>query len=166
MKLIGYDELVSLLQMVPADTPIADRLTQLANEARIVRFPYTYNAVFSAGIAAAGNATVNVAITADAPFLIVNSTYEADVAGSAVTASSYVYPLMSVLLTDTGSNRQMMDVAVPVTSIFGNGQFPYVWPEPKLMPANSVLQVQVTSFEAANTNRLRLSFNGYKLYSL
>lgn len=168
MRLIGYEEIHQLKNILASGdaATLNDALTQLENEASIVRFPYSYNAVFAA-IAPAGTATVNIAIDAAAPFLIVNQAYEANVtAGAAQTSGTFCYPNMTVTLTDTGSNRQMMDVGTPVTSIFGNGQFPYILPEPKLMAANSVLQVTVVSFEAANSNILRLTFNGYKLYSL
>lgn len=168
MRLIGYEEIHQLRQILAAGdaAQLNDALQSLENEASIVRFPYTYNAVFAA-IAPAGTATVNIAIDAAAPFLIVNQTFEANVtAGAAQLSGTFCYPNISVTLTDTGSNRQMMDVATPVVSIFGNGQFPYILPEPKLMAANSVLQVTAVSFEAANSPVLRLSFNGYKLYSL
>ncbi len=169
MRIIGNEEIQALIRMTPdtpANGPLLDSLDRLAQETSIVRFPYSYNAVFAA-IAPAGTATVNIAIDAAAPFLIVNQTYEANVtAGAAQTSGTFCYPNMTILLTDTSSNRQMMDVGVPVVNLFGNGQFPYVLPEPKLMAANSVLQVTATSFEAANSPVLRLTFNGYKLYSL
>lgn len=167
MRLIGYEEVKSLRQMLMAQdfASLNAALEHLEAESAIVRFPYTYSAVF-ASLAAAGTATVNITIDAAAPFLIVNQTYHADTAGAVLTAATKNYPNVSVLLTDTSSNRQMMDQAVPIPSIFGDGQFPYVLPEPKLMAANSVLQVALTSFEAAVAQVIRLSFNGYKLYSL
>ncbi len=169
MRIIGMEEIQSLMRLTP-DMPqngqLMGALSQLLQDTRIVRFPFSYNAVFAA-IAPAGNQTVNIQIDAAAPFLIVNQTYTAAItAGAAQLSGTYCYPNMSVLMTDTSSNRQMSDVATPITSIFGNGQFPYILPEPKLMAANSVLQVQVTSFEAANSNVIRLTFSGYKLYSL
>lgn len=167
MKLIGYEEIHALRQMLAAGdaASMEQALADLERQTRIVRFPYTYNAKVTA-IATAATSTVNVQIDAAAPFLIVNQTFEADLAGVAQTSGALIFPNVTVLLTDTASNRQMMDVAVPITSIFGNGQFPYILPEPKLMPANSVLSVAFTSFEAAATPTIRLSFNGYKLYQL
>lgn len=168
MRLIGYDEIVALLGALPNNPEngqVASMLQQLAKQSRIVRVPFSINA--NSGIVApAGTSTINIAIDAAAPFLIVNQTYAANNAAAAQTSGTFIYPNWTVLLTDTGSNRQLMDVDTPITNIFGNGQFPYVLPEPKLMQANSILQCKFTSFEAAVSLSVRLTFSGYRLYSL
>lgn len=168
MRLIGYEEIQSLLGMTP-NTPdnaqLIDALRRLELESSIIRFPYSYTAAFGV-LAPAATLTVNITIDAAAPFLIVNQTYHATTADAVLTNATRNYPNVSVLLTDTGSNRQMMDVAVPIPNIFGDGQFPYILPEPKLMAANSVLSCQITSFEAAVNQNIDLTFSGYKLYSL
>lgn len=168
------NEIRALLGATPniqENASIIAALTDLLEASQIIKQPFTYNAVFaSAGAAnalaagATGQTTVN--ISADAPFMIVNQTYDANNANGARTSGTYVVPNATVLLTDTGSSRQMMDVAVPVPSIFGNGQFPYILPVPKLMQANSQLQVVVTNNDAAQGMNLRLSFNGFKLYKV
>lgn len=168
MKILSgqdFSQLGQMLPHLPQNAQLRAVLDQLANDASVFKLPYTYNAVFNA-LPAAGTAQQTVQIDAAAPFLIISSTFHADLAGAAQTSSTYQWPNVTVLLTDTGSNRQLMDQGVPLTSIFGNGMFPYLWPESKLMAANSGLQVQVTSQEAANTPNLRLAFHGYKIYSL
>lgn len=168
-------EIQALLQAtpdIPENAQLIAALADMLNASRIVKYPFTYNAVFAAAgaansiAAAGGTGTANVNISADAPFMIVNQTYDANTLNAARTSGTYVVPNATVLLTDTGSSRTMMDVAVPVPSIFGNGQFPYILPVPKLMQANSQLQVLVTNNDAAAGINLRLSFNGYKLFKL
>jgi len=59
-----------------------------------------------------------------------------------------------------------MDQVVPISCLFGTGQLPFIWPVPKLMSARSTLQVQLTSFEAAQAWDITLHFIGVKLYPL
>lgn len=163
-----------LLQATP-DTPdnqdVIAKLHDLLTAAQVVKFPFTFSAPFQAAagansLAAGAQGLFNVQIDAAAPFMIVSQTYDANTANAARTMSSFVVPNIRVLLTDTGSNRQLMDVAVAVEAIFGTGQFPYVLPVPKLMMANSQLQVTATNHDAAAGYNLSLYFHGYKIYKL
>ncbi|MCS6948000.1 MAG: hypothetical protein NZM12_10330 [Steroidobacteraceae bacterium] len=165
------EALLAATPALPENSGLLMTLQQLLASARVLKFPFTYNAVFTASggsnaIAAGATAQTNVQIDAGAPFLIVSQTYDANSANAARTASSIVIPNATVMITDTGSNRPFMDVATPVASIFGTGQFPFILPEPKLMQANSQLIVQVFNHDAAQGINLRLSFHGYKLYSI
>lgn len=171
---ISPKEIDALLQATP-DTPdnqaLVQALLDLRNEAAIVKYPFTYTAVFNTAgaannVAAGATVTVNVQIDAGSPFLIVSQTYYANTANAAANRQTTVVPDCVVLLTDTGSNRQLMDVAAPIDSIFGNGQFPYILPEPKLMQANSQLACQITNRDAAAGFNIYLCFNGYKLYKV
>lgn len=165
-------EIQALLNVTP-DTPdnqqLISTLMDLLSAAKVEKYPFTYNAVFwttgaANNIAAGAVATANVQIDAGSPFLIVSQSYDANTANAARASGTYVVPNAIVLLTDTGSSRTLMDVATPIPNIFGTGQFPYILPVPKLMQANSQLQVQVTNIDAAAGYNIRLSFNGYKLY--
>lgn len=164
-----FADLLAQTPDIPENAGLIAALQSLAGASKIIKYTFTYNAVFyTAGgannLAAGATSTVNVNIDAGAPFLIVSQTYDANTANAARAAGTLVVPNIIALITDTGSNRALMDVATPVPAIFGTGQFPYILPEPKLMPANSQLQVQVTNIDAAAGYNLRLCFNGYKLY--
>lgn len=124
---------------------------------------YVYEALATA-IAAGGAANDTIQIEADADFILQKLTYQADLAGVAQTDATRVIPNVSVILTDTGSGRQLMNTAIPITSIFGTGRVPFILPNPRLFMRNSVLQVAFTSFEAAATPTIRLAFIGYKIY--
>lgn len=164
-------QLIDTLPRLPQNEATRARLMDLLTAKVIQPIPYTYSAVYYAAGAAnalaagAVNVPVNVNIQADADFLILNQTYMANTLNAAQAAGTFVYPNGTVLLTDTGSGYQMMDQAVPITSIFGNGQFPYVLPNPKLMPAKSTLQVLASNLDAAAGFNLWLSFNGVKLFT-
>lgn len=93
------------------------------------------------------------------------TSYEADLAGSAYDATSHVpvLPLINVLITDTGSQRQLMNAPLPITTIAGDGRLPYRLLLPRLFKGNSIIQFQWTSFEAALTDTLRLTMHGWRL---
>lgn len=164
-------QIYDALPNTPENQQTLSAISAMLAKKTIQPVPYTYNAVYwVTGVAnalavGAVSQPVNVGIQADADFLILNQTYSVNTANAAVTATTRPYPNLTVLLTDTGSGYNLMDVAVPVTSIFGDGQFPYNLPQPKLMPAKSTLQVQVTNLDAAVAYNLRLSFSGVKLFA-
>jgi len=115
-------------------------------------------------LAAAGNAVDTVQIQADADFILQKLTYECDIAGATQTISTRTVPNVTVQITDTGSNRQLFQQPVPIPSIFGTGELPFILPNPRLFMKTSVIQVDFTSFEAAVTPSIRLAFIGYKFY--
>lgn len=175
MRIVTYQDLMAIGMLLNQNPQAAaDALMDLAEQTKILRIPSTLSVSFGAlapfdagAIAAAGGVQqFPIPIPADAPFMIVSGTYHADIAGAAITAATRPYPNITVMLTDTGGQQQLADKQVPVTSLYGDGQFPFVWPEPKIMPANGTLLVQVTSQEAANATNLRLVHHGYKMKSL
>lgn len=150
------DQNAQLLQMIE----------DLLRSKQVIKKPFTYSTTFSnATLTAGATVTNNIAIQSDAPFLIQAQTYTADVAAAGQTAATATYPLCNVLLTNTGAGMQLMNQAVPVTQLFGNGQFPFVLPEPLLLDARANLQVQVTNRDAAQAYNLNLSFVGVKLFA-
>lgn len=112
------------------------------------------------------NAVDQIQIQADADFILQKLAYQADIAGATQTISSRVVPNVLVQLTDTGSNRQLFQQPVPIPSIFGTGELPFILPNPRLFMKTSVIQIDFTSFEAAVTPTIRLAFIGYKFYRL
>jgi len=162
--------ILQLLRDAPANDAVRAKINSLLAARTIQPIPYTYSVLFRAAaggnsIAAGVIAQASLNIQADADFLILNHTYDANTANAARTSGTYVVPNANVLLTDTGSGYQMMDQAVPVPALFGNGQFPYVLPNPKLMPAKATLQVQITNYDAAAGINIQLCFNGVKLFA-
>jgi len=118
----------------------------------------------AAALAVGGNSSVNIQIQADADFLIEKMTANADAAGATQTESSRLLPNVSVLLTNTGSGRQLMNLQFPLTGLFGSGELPMILPRQYLLPASSTMQIQLVSFEAAVTPFITLNFIGRKLY--
>ena len=132
---------------------------------RVIKEFYIYTATFT-GLAAAGTDTFQIPVQADSDFLLEKLTYQADIAAAAQTDGTRVIPNVTCLITDTGSGRQLSDIAVPIPSYFGTGQVPFILPAPRKFKASSVIQVNVTNFDAAVTYNIRLAFIGHKVYGL
>ena len=118
----------------------------------------------AAALAPAGVAQLFINIQADADFVIEKLTYAADIAGAAQNIGNLTSPNVLVLLTSTGSGIQLMNIAAPLSSLFGTGTLPFILPYPRVLPANSQLQITLTSFEAAVSPFITLNFVGRKLY--
>lgn len=117
-----------------------------------------------ASIAANASSTGQINVEADSDFVWQKACYFADVAGAQQQQSTREIPLCSVLITDSGSGRQLMNSAVPLTAMFGTGDLPFILPQPKIFVARSTISVQVANFSAATTYRIRLSFIGTKQF--
>jgi hypothetical protein len=146
--------------------PVFQHRKTLENGQQVVLDWFTYQVpVFSNLAVNVGAATNQFTIQSDADFEWVMSTYEFDVAAAAFTYATQPIPNMTILIVDTGSGRQLMNNAVPVTSIFGNAQHPFVMPISRVLKANATLQFTAVNFDAAvNTGNLRLSLHGWKQY--
>lgn len=122
---------------------------------------YVYTADSLALIAGA-NDTVPINIEADSDFYLIKLSFFADIAAAVQTDATRVIPLITVQLVDTGSGRQLLNNDIPIPSIFGWGEIPYILPLPRLFKGNSILRVDFTNFSAATTYNIRLAFSGYK----
>jgi hypothetical protein len=81
------------------------------------------------------------------------------------TNTTLTLPAVTVLMTDTGTGRQWSDTAVPMASLFGTGQLPFILPITKRLAAKSQLSVQVFNlFSAQDIAKISLSFIGRKIY--
>ena len=124
---------------------------------------FTYEIDFAA-LAPAAQANGSIQIQADSDFKWLKSAYYADIAAAAFTATTRPIPSVTVQITDGGSGRNLMNQAVPVPSLFGIGELPFILPIPRVFKANSTINISVTNFDAAETYNLRMSFIGLKQF--
>lgn len=122
---------------------------------------FVYEVDFAA-LAAAASATGQFTIQADSDFLLSKLACTADIAAAAQTDSTRVIPLVSILITDTGSGRNLMNQAVPIPAMFGQGDLPFILPRQRIFVARSVVTVTLTNYDAASTYNVKLSFIGEK----
>ena len=124
---------------------------------------YWYVTNISAGLAAAGVANTSIQIDNGTDFYWLATTYQADLAGAALTESGNIIPLVTVLINDTGSSRNLMNVAVPLPALAGDGKRPYRLIRPRLFRANSVINFTWTNYSAGTTySDLYFTMHGYR----
>ncbi len=126
---------------------------------------YIYEAEALALVAGA-NANDIINIEADSDFILQKFAYEADIAAAAYTFTTNPIPLITIQLIDSGSGRQLMQNPIPVNSFMGDGQLPFILPNPRKFLRNSTIQVAFNNFDAAVTYNIRLAFIGYKIYGV
>lgn len=172
-----FEQLLNLLAQSPEAA--GQQIMQMMAEQKVIRQPYTFEVDFStqgggnallAGQFAAPASGLTVAgsflVDSSAPFMLVSGAYEADVAGAAKNAGNDPIPNGTVFITDQSGNRNWMNAAVPIASLFGRGFSPYYWPQPRLIPANTTISVVLGNYDAAVTANVRLSFHGWRYYQI
>jgi hypothetical protein len=127
---------------------------------------FVYDVDFTAGIPAGSTANGSFTVQADSDFKWLKACYFADIAAAGQEDATRVIPLATILITDQGSGRQLMNLAVPIPSIFGTGQIPFILPVPKIFASKSTVAVTVVNFDAAQDYNLRLSFIGVKVFNV
>jgi hypothetical protein len=180
MKVFSSSEIQRVIDALPADPanqPVLSLLLGMRAEQEVVRQPYNFEVDFATGVvqgstnlfaapAAAGGVVQGFfLVDTSAPFMLVSTTFQSDLAGGAVTVSTRVSPNWVITIQDQASNRNWQNGPVPIPSIFGDAKLPYFWPEPRLIPANTNILLTVTNYDAAAVHNTRLTFQGYRLYS-
>lgn len=115
-------------------------------------------------LAAGSSTSVNISVQADSDFVLQKLGYAADIAAAAQTDSTRVLPLCTMLITDTGSGRQLMNSAVPVSAFIGDGRLPFILPQPKLFLSRTTINFNIANYSAATTYNLRFSLIGMKIF--
>lgn len=174
----NFEALIAQLPQTPDNQDVYNQLMAMRDENAVERTPYSYEVdfattitqgsanLFPAPVAAGGQSVGNFLVDASAPFMLVSTTYQADVAGAAATVSTRPAPNCVILIQDQSSSKSWMNTPVPIPSIFGYGSLPYFLPQPRLLPGNTNVQLTLTNYDAASVPNIRLSFHGYRIYDV
>lgn len=119
-----------------------------------------------AALAAGANTSGSFVVDADSDFKLTKVAYMADLAGAAQTDSGRVVPLVTVLIKDQGSGRDLMSKPVPLPAVFGDGRLPFILPAPRIIRRKATVIATLANYSAATAYGLRLSFIGVKLFQL
>lgn len=117
-----------------------------------------------ANLVSGGSQTSSFTIQQEADFLLTKITMVADIAAAAFDESTRPIPLVTIMVNDTGSGRNLMSSAVPLPNIFGAGGLPFILPRQRLFVASSVVNITLTNYDAAVDYNIRLSFIGEKAF--
>lgn len=139
----------------------------IAQHSRIPPGPRDYfvYSVEQTSIVAAATANLNVQISADSDFWWTGFSYFADIAGAVQTDSTRVIPLVTLQITDTGSGRQLFNVATPLGAISGHGSELYRLIHPRFFARSTTIQCALENYSAATTYaNLYIAFVGFKIF--
>ena len=126
---------------------------------------FVYQTPNIAALAALANTQNSIPFDQDSVFVWQKMAVFADIAGAAQTDSTRVLPLVTVLITDSGSSQGFSNAPVPLPSIMGDGRLPFVLPAPQLVKPNTTLQFSYSSFAAATIYaNLRIQLIGIKRF--
>lgn len=120
----------------------------------------------SVEIAAGGQVSATVRIESASDFYWIKGTMWAE-DNSGIGGGVYnnrVIPSVDVQIQSSGADRNMFNGYVPVPSVFGFGELPYVLPFPAELLANSEVRFDFRSREPARQINLYLALHGWKDY--
>lgn len=147
-------------QLQPA---VQQPTNQGQNSQRVATDFFVYDVIFLT-LTAGTTQTNNIQIQADSDFEIQKLTAQVFQTLGA-DQSNTVTQAISILATDTGTGRQLSDIAVPLSAMFGTAQLPFILPNTKILAARSILAIQATNYSSAvSYARIQLSFIGRKIF--
>jgi hypothetical protein len=108
------------------------------------------------------NAISSIQIDSGIDFYWIATTYLANVSGDAPEQSLLIVPLVTLLINDTGSRKNLQNVATPLPMIAGTGDLPYRLIKPRLFQASSTINFTWASYDGTNTYaNIYLSLHGF-----
>lgn len=126
-------------------------------------YSYTQRAVIGGVVGATVGLTYQ--IEADSYFYMNALSYQADLALAAVTHATNVIPLVTAVIFDSGSGRQLMANPVPLNCIMAElGGNPFRLPKPRRFAPTSQIQITLTNYSATAYN-VSVCLSGFKVYA-
>lgn len=109
--------------------------------------------------------TTYAQIQMDSDFEMTHIFAHVDIAGAAFNVGTVPIANATLVLTDTGSGRQLSSNPVPLDCIASCVPTNvYMLPQPKILTAGATIQAQLQSFDAASTPNIRLVLKGRKIF--
>lgn len=126
-------------------------------------YSYTQRVTFTAAGSVGATQSMVFQIEADSYFYLNAISYQADIALAAVTDSGNVVPLVTIVIFDSGSGRQLMANPVPLNCIAGYNGAPFRLPKPRRFASTAQITATLVNY-SANLYSLSLCLSGFKVY--
>lgn len=75
------------------------------------------------------------------------------------------FPPFLVRIEDSGSGRNLMNIACHIENMAGSAQLPGIWPFPKTLPPNTQVSITLQNLSATAYN-VRMAFAGFKVFGM
>jgi hypothetical protein len=153
--------------------PLIEDLYAKQRARQVELVPFFYSTSFqSSVIAASAVVAQNIQVQADSHFVCRYINFLA-YTNPALTVLTLATPLL-INFFDTGSGRTLQDNPQPIQNLAGglvagggaSGQAPFILPEPWLIKAGGVVQIQITNLSTTQpVIRLDVSLIGFKVFA-
>lgn len=127
---------------------------------------YTYTADFVPAPAPGGVGNAIIQIDASAQFLLTAIAYHAVpiVNTSALTWNTNPIPSVRLMITDSGSAKQLMSAPVYLNCIAGFNGWPQRLIHPRFFDKSSAVQLQITNDDGTTFGHLQIALIGFRIY--
>lgn len=119
-----------------------------------------------ATLAAAATSTAVVTIQADSDFDWIMTTCSGNLNGGSTPWSDAIIIPVTIIITDSGSGRQLMSAGVPITSLAGSGKQPFILPIRRRFKALSSVSAVFTNYGAGQYDNIYFNMIGRKIFKL
>lgn len=127
---------------------------------------FKYQTPIIASIANGVSQQVTIQFDQNSSFNWLRTTYAVNVAGTAEDLSLMILPEVNLQITDQGSGMSFMNAPIPLYTIAGFGQLPYVLPTPQLIQPNASFIYSFHNYSSASTYiNLSVQFHGYRIFN-
>jgi hypothetical protein len=125
-------------------------------------YSYTQRVVLAGAV---GNTVAAIyQIEADSYFYLNALSFQADTALAALTDGTNVVPLVTIVIFDSGSGRQLMANPTPMNCIAGYNGNPFRLPKPRRFAPTSQITVTFVNYSAVAYN-ISFTLSGFKVYA-
>ncbi len=126
---------------------------------------FTYT-VRSSALVAGATANIILSLDASTDFMWYYSNWSAanSAANTGWTSSTRQLPNVTVLMTPGDSNANLSNIALPLHHMFGNGENPFVLPQPRKLAARSIMTFQLNNLDSTITYDIWISLIGMKVF--
>lgn len=126
-------------------------------------FTYSINI---GSITTLATSTQQINIQADSDFEWVMSTASGNLNGNSEPWTDACVIPITVTIVDSGSGRQLMNSAMPMSGLAGTGKQPFILPIPRRFNAKSTVTLVFTSFSASTWDHLFFNMIGRKIFDV
>lgn len=128
-------------------------------------FTYVASLPASTTLAPAGSTTLTFNIDGQSDFFWDKGMVYVDIANDGVTISALPVPGLLITITDTNSSQPLTNSPVPVSSIFGTGQLPFILPIRHVFFSKATVKLQIQNITDDDTyTRVDIVFGGIKAF--
>lgn len=126
---------------------------------------YSYTQRVAMAAAVGNTQGMTFQIEADSYFYLNALSYQADTALANVTHATNIIPLVTAVIFDSGSGRQLMANPVPLNCIMAElGGNPFRLPKPRRFAPTSQIQITLVNYSAIAYN-ISICLSGFKVYA-